>query len=93
MFTVKLCKGHTMRLIEAVEVNIYPCGRAAGGDDDPSKRTNKVREIAVETSTGQHLAFYVGYEPDTHLTGVTDWWDGAFIENAHGSTTENVRPY
>jgi hypothetical protein len=99
MFTVKLCKGRVTKLVEAAEVNIYPCGPTAGSDLDPSRRTNEIFEIAGETSEGKSFAFYVrdlqkaapddnfGFAPEV------DFYGCAFIENSHGATTETVRPY
>jgi hypothetical protein len=95
MLTVKLMKGNSTKIIEAVEVDIHPCGRAEGSDDNPKRRTNKVREIIVRTHSGSRDAFYVSVTPgvDSHAGESADMWDCAFIENAHGATTEAVHPY
>lgn len=94
MMTVKLYKGHITKLVEAVEINIFPCGRAEGSDQDPKLRTNKVREIEVVTHSGKTAVFYVSDgEAESQFGPGVETWNGAYIENAHGATTETVRPF
>ncbi|HLW51299.1 MAG TPA: hypothetical protein VKW06_00525 [Candidatus Angelobacter sp.] len=97
MLTVKLCKGHTMKIVEASEVEIFPCGRAPNSDAEPEKRTNSVREIAVTRWNGSHDVFYVSDGPVNdkvaHSGVDVEYFDCAYIENAHGATTEKVHAY
>jgi len=94
MLTVKLYKGHVMKVIEAVEVNIFPCGKAEGSDQDAKLRTNRVREIALARYGGHTEVFYVSDgEAENQAGPGIETWDVAYIENAHGATTETVRPY
>jgi len=96
MLTVKLYKHHTTKIIEATEVNIFPNGRAEGSDNEPKLRTNKVREISIQTYSGRQEVYYIADDDkqlaDSHA-GIADYWHGAYIENAHGATTETIRPY
>jgi hypothetical protein len=99
MLTVKLYKGHTIKIVEATEVNVYNCGPAPGSADDPRKRTRAVREVAGLGWHGGSFAFYV-VDPDVPVpedhhgfAPQVDFWDVAYIENAHGATTETVRAY
>lgn len=99
MFTVKLQKGHTMKIVEATEVNVYNCGPFPGSDTDPNKRVVDVREVAGTSRDGESFAFYIvdpnkpipadryGFAPEL------EFWHCAYIENAHGATTETVRAY
>lgn len=96
MLTLKLCKEHVTKIVEALEIDIFPCGKAAGSDEHPEKRTNKVREIAVRNYEGKHEAYYVGQLEDVEqsnpaLSALR--YDVAYIENGHGATTETVRAY
>lgn len=96
MLTVKLCKGHSTKIIEALDVSVFPCGKTEGSDINPKLRTNSVREIAVRTSEGKYEAFWVGRPENAsqcEAGPVDDLYDVAYIENAHGATTETVRPY
>jgi hypothetical protein len=99
MLTVKLCKGHTTKIIEATEVNVYNCGPFAGSDADASKRVSDVREIAGTSWGGKSFAFYIVDPnkkiPDDYYGFAREviFWDCAYIENAHGATTETVRAY
>lgn len=99
MLTVKLYKSHTMKIVEAEEVNIYPAGSPEPiptplGSEPMSLPTNTVREISVITHTGKQQAFYVSHypRPDNFALEV-EFYDHAYIENAHGATTETVRAY
>jgi hypothetical protein len=99
MLTVKLCKGHTIKIVEATEVNVYNCGPAPGSEQDPGKRTGDVREIAGSSWDGKSFAFYIVDPdrpiPEDHYGFARDveFWHCAYIENAHGATTETVRAY
>lgn len=97
MLTVKLCKGKTIKIIEAVEVSVFASGHAEGSDNDPSKRTNEVRELEIKLHSGNTVGGY--YVADPHKPRPQGWadevqfYDCAYIENAHGATTETVRPH
>lgn len=99
MLTVKVCKGSTTKIVEATEVNVYNSGPALGSDGDPSKRTGDVREVAGKSWDGKSFAFYITDPnkpiPDDHygFAREVDFWNCAYIENAHGATTETVRAY
>lgn len=97
MLTVKLCKGHRMKIVEASEVEVFPCGRAEQSDEKPEARTNKVREISLTRWNGSHDVFYVSDEAVTpensHAGPDEETFDCAYIENAHGATTERVHAY
>ena len=99
MFTVKLFKGHSIKFIEAVEVNIYPCGPAPGSDRDLTLRTNEVRSIEGMTPEGKSFAFYVtdASKPIPNgrfgLAEKVDLYDCAYIENSRGATTERIFAY
>jgi hypothetical protein len=99
MLTVKLCKGSTTKVVEATEVNIYNAGPAPGSDVDPRKRTGEVREVAGTSWDGKTFAFYIADPhralPEDHFgfAAEVDFWGCAYIENAHGATTETVRAY
>jgi hypothetical protein len=97
MLTVKLMKDHTVTIIEATEVKIFPAGHAKGSGGDPKKRTNEVREIEVKLHSGNTVGGY--YVADPHKPRPQGWaeevefYDCAYIENAHGATTERVHAY
>ena len=97
MLTVKLMRHHVTRIVEATHVAIYPAGKAEGSDDNPTLRTNKVRELLVTTHSGSDFCFVIASNPDdvanSHLDLNGEFWHCAYIENAHGATTETVRPY
>lgn len=94
MLTVKLQKGHMTKIIEALEVDVYPCGKAPGSDENPRLRTNAVREISVHTYGEGQQVFYVSEgDVDSHAGPSAEMWDVAYIENAHGATTERIRAY
>ena len=102
MFTVKLQRGRDMKLVQAEEINIYPCGHADGSDQDPDKRTTAV--LSIETRVGAEAdCFWIadtksgpdsrnGKRPEGFADCVI-FYDCAYIENEHGATTEVVRPY
>lgn len=99
MLTVKLCKGRVTKIVEATEVNIYPCGPDAGSDLDPSKRTSSIFEVSGTSWDGKSFAFYVrdlqkpAPEDNFGFAPEVDFYGCAYIENAHGATTETVRAY
>jgi hypothetical protein len=90
MFTVKLVRNNTMRLVEAETINIYPAGLpdTEGTADNPAPLTNKIRGISV-TLGGKMEVFHVGDDP-SQITGDVDLYECAYIENSNGSTTERV---
>ena len=95
MFTVKLVRGHTTKLVQAEQVDIYPAGPASGIADDPKDRTTDVLELVVKSGSHSEMFPIV----DTKKTKVLGWadsvvfFDAAYIENDRGCTTEIVRPY
>ena|ERR1035441_6180228 len=97
MLTVKLFRGHAIKIVEAEEVNVFPSGHAEGSEQDPRKRTNEVREIEVSTNNRtQGDAFYVADPSKPRPEGYAEcieFYDSAYIENARGATVEVVRPY
>lgn len=97
MLTVKLCKGKTIKIIEAVEVSVFASGHAEGGDSDPTKRTNEVREIEIKLHSGSTVGgYYIADPRESRPKGWAEevqFYDCAYIENAHGATTETVRAY
>jgi hypothetical protein len=99
MLTVKLMRGHTIKIVEATEVNVYNSGPAQGSEQDPAKRTGDVREVAGRSWDGKTFAFYIvdPYKPipsDHYGFALeVDFWDCAYVENAHGATTETIRAY
>lgn len=94
MFTVKLCKGHSIKLVGAIEVDVHACGPASGTAPEPKDRTNDVREISIRKHDGTTEAFYVAQKPQPEgWAEAIDFYDVAYIENMNGATTETVRPY
>jgi len=98
MFTVKLIRGNVTKLVAATTIVIYPAGKPEEANESPAPpvvMTNKMREISVETSSGQKQAFYIGDDASREAAGipVQELWDHAFIENANGATTERVYAY
>jgi hypothetical protein len=97
MLTVKLYRGHTTRIVEATSIEVFACGRAKGSDDKPTMRTNKVREVSVVNDVNnKQEVFYIaddGEQLANSHAGTTHFWNGAYVENAHGATTEIIRPY
>ena len=89
MLTVKLMKGHVTKIIEATEVNIYPAHK---GDD--GRMDNKIREVAGTKYDGNSFAFFVA-EDSRHdgFADTVEFYKCAYIENAHGATTEKVYAY
>lgn len=97
MFTVKFYKGHQSKIVEAECINIFPAG--VGEPNEPKgSRSNKVREVQIVVPAAAKAdVYYVGYS-DAAIEGYPDipvptLYDVAFIENAHGATTETVRAY
>jgi hypothetical protein len=102
MLTVKLYRGHTTRIVEATSIEVFACGKAEGSDEKPTLRTNKVRELSVVNDVnGKQEVFYIADDGEQFANshgsgpylGGGHFWNGAYIENAHGATTETVRPY
>ncbi len=94
MFTVKLFKGHTIKIIGANEINIYASGNPSAA---PAERTNEVREISVCNLDGAHQeAYYIADRNKPRPQGFAEdvvFYDCAYIENTNGATTETVRAY
>ena len=96
MFTIKLYREHTTRIVQADSVEVFPAGPAEKMADDPAQRTNDVREIALVGTADNSTVFYVAkvpcwaHEPPYNRRDV---YDAVYIENERGATTEVVRPY
>ena len=89
MLTLKLMKGHTIKIIEATEINIYPAHKSEDGRMD-----NKIREVAGTRYDGNSFAFYVADEQKQDgFADCVEFYKCAYIENAHGATTEKVHAY
>ncbi len=54
--------------------------------------TNAVREVIL-TKNKTSESFFVGYEGSESIADPVELWDCAYIENAHGATTERVCGY
>lgn len=98
MFTIKLQRGHTTRLVQADSVQIFAAGPAKQMAADPKDRTNDVREISVMVegagSTSINRVFYVAkVKCWAHETEAVNVFDTVYIENDRGATTEIVRPF
>jgi len=102
MMTVKLLRSGVTRIVEAAEVSIYSAGTPDPKVVAPKNLpTGKVRAISVTLSAGGLRLFYVSDGPVNRETCVdsidegelTEAFDCAYIENAHGATTETVRAY
>lgn len=101
MLTVKLVKGPDIKIVEAVEVNVLNAGRPKEPVIAPAGfATGAIREIHVSKWNESHRVYYVSNGPvnaDTCLTNrvfdgeaPVEVFDHAYIENAHGATTESV---
>jgi hypothetical protein len=95
MLTVKLMKGHTMKIVEATTVNIFPAGKCEPvptpqGSEPMELPTCKVREISLDTYRGVKEAYFVGNAGAECQYGPVELWDCAYIENVHGATTEKI---
>lgn len=101
MLTVKLCRGHHTKLVEANEVNIYP--RGPKRDDPDTSGPNAIREIAaklgddcktflVMNCNDEGIAF-AKKEFGKDFRDSTDIFDVAYIANEKGSTVDVIRPY
>lgn len=88
MFTVKLYRGTTSLYVQGESVQVFAAGPAKALADDPAKRTNEVREVAVGGK-----AFYISKGKCwAHEANNINVFDVAYIENDRGATTEIVRP-
>ena len=96
MFTIKLYRGHTMRLLQAESVEIFSAGPLEKTAPNPKDRTNDVREISLCGGPNGCEVFYLAKE------GVKCWvselqsqslYNYAYVENDRGATTEKVYPY
>lgn len=93
MFTVKLYKGHAIKLVSAKEVNIF--SSLKGNNDEPIG----VAEISIQSGMADgpdQQAFFIA---DTRnrprpakFADTVEFYDSAYIENQHGATTQIVRP-
>lgn len=92
MFTVKLYKDHTIRLVQANQVDVYAAGPVSGIAADPKDRTNDVRELScVNGETNQVFLITQSKEPKEGWAFPT--FDMAYIENENGATTQVIKPY
>ena len=96
MFTVKLHKGHNIKLVEAKQVEVFPAGPVSGTAADPKERTNDVREISITPGWGTNSEInsvvYVS-RGEPKFDPPVEWYDEAYIENDKGATTQVIRPY
>lgn len=92
MLTVKLIRGHEMHIVEAVDVIVRNVGKP-----DPNviastnHPTDSIREVSVLLHAGHRESFHVSQLGALPGSGIPTW-DVAYIENAHGATTERVLP-
>lgn len=94
MFTLKLYRGHTSKFIEAESLEVFSAGPASGIDEDPTKRTNDVREIScVIPGKPAGAVFYISTQKCWASELSKDVFHYAYIENANGRTTERIYPY
>jgi hypothetical protein len=93
MFTVKLYKGHSIKLIQAEQIDVYAVGPATGIADDPKERTNDVREVSCHCGEKPNQVFYITVAKEPKAGWPFPAFDMAYIENENGATTEVVRPY
>lgn len=97
MLTVKLVRGHEMKIVEAVDVTVRNAGKPDPNVVAPANHpTDSIREVSVRLHPGHTESFYVsqlGALPGSATGGEPiPTWDVAYIENAHGATTERVLP-
>ena len=94
MFTLKLYRGHTIRILEVESIQVFAAGPAAVLPDDPKNRTNDVREIAcVVPSKHTGEVFYITQDIRKMRQTGCEVYNYAYLENANGSTTERIYPY
>ena len=100
--TVKLLRAGVTRIVEATEVSIYSVGTPDPSVIAPKDLpTAKIRAISVTRHSGGLSLFYVSNGPVNRETctdnisevEITEVFDCAYIENAHGATTEKVHAY
>lgn len=92
MLTVKLTTTTKMKIMEAQTVTINPVGKPTINQDKEAgvpPCTNAVKEIVL-TTNGHSQSVFVGYEGAESIADPVELWDCAYIENAHGATTERV---
>ena len=91
MFTVKLYKGKSIKLVCGEVVDVYPVGPQED-DTTEHKPSSSVMEIVV----GEH-SYYIADVSDGNIPSnfgkTTHFYDVAYIENAAGATTQTVKPY
>lgn len=93
MFTVKLFKGHAIKLVSAKEVNVF--SSLQGNDDKPIG----IAEISVQSGMADDPEQKAYFIADTrnrprpkNFADTVEFYDVAYIENQHGATTQVVRP-
>ncbi len=99
MFTLKLYRGHTVRILEVESVSLFAAGPVAKLADEVKDRTNDVREIAcVLPNNPNGCVFYV--TKDFKKVGAERWrfdnaqfYNYAYLENSSGATTEKIYPF
>lgn len=91
MFTVKLFKGKSIKLLCDKTVDVHAAG-PSNPDDPDGKPSSIVMEIVVADQ-----AFYVadvsGGKTFPNFHKDQEFYDMAYIENAGGATTQTVKPY
>lgn len=97
MFTVKLMKGHSVKLVQAEEVNVFRSSQGIGVAEVSITTYQRGLDDCVKADKPAHAAAY--FIADTRnkprpkgFADNVDFYDKAFIENQHGATTEVVNP-
>ena len=96
MFTVKLVRGKEIKIVSAMDVEIYPCGprdKPTPGvfpvPNDPS-----VKLVVVKNEDREDRSFYItelqGKEIPTAFAETMVFWETAYVETDKGKTTEVV---
>lgn len=78
------------RIVKELGANeVHVLGAECPTCNGPQPCTNAVREIVL-TNNGRNESVFVGYEGSESIADPVELWDCAYIENAHGATTERV---
>lgn len=95
MFTVKLMRGHTIKILQAEQVDIYPAGPATGIADEPKDRTTEVLEVVLKNGDATQMfpIYDTGKPRPASWHDTVEFFDMAYIENERGATTQVVKPY
>jgi hypothetical protein len=92
MFTVKLKKGSSTKIVGADRVFIRPCGKDSTIIAPTDAKSSLIQ--AIDCISGLHgiETYYISHQPLTQENSfeVGEEFDAAYIENANGQTTERV---